>query len=344
MKRWIVLLLLAAVVLAGCSAKNSATQDYVSSSPAAGAESGAVSSAGDLALAGEADIWTAEPSRKLVRTVYLTAETEDFDTLLQNIAQQVSQAGGYAENREIYQGSAYQSSPSRTAQLTLRIPSQSLTDFVSQVGTMANIVSSTETAEDITLTYTDTESRLTALEVEQERLLELLAEAQTTQDLLEIESRLTDVRYALENAQSTLRLYDSLVDYSTVHLSIQEVQQLTPAQASDVWGRISQGFQQNLRSLGRFFTGLFVLLTAGAPIWVPLALVVAAVVLLFLRKKRRTKAAGKKENGETVSVTDTEKNSPAESESKPAADTAEASPAKPEEAEQPEDGGPSSQA
>lgn len=339
MKRWIVLLLLAAVVLAGCSAKNSTAQDYVSS-PAAGAESGTVSSAGDLALAGEADIWTAEPSRKLVRTVYLTAETEDFDTLLQNIAQQVSQAGGYAENREIYQGSAYQSSPSRTAQLTLRIPSQSLTDFVSQVGTMANIVSSTETAEDITLTYTDTESRLTALEVEQERLLELLAEAQTTQDLLEIESRLTDVRYALENAQSTLRLYDSLVDYSTVHLSIQEVQQLIPAQASDVWGR----FQQNWRSLCRFFTGLFVLLVAGAPIWVPLALVVAAVVLLLLRKKRRAKAAGKKENGETVSVTDTEKNSPAESESEPAADTAEASPAKPEETERPEDGGPSSQA
>ena len=55
MKRWIVLLLLAAVVLAGCSAKNSTAQDYVSS-PAAGAESGTVSSAGDLALAGEGEL------------------------------------------------------------------------------------------------------------------------------------------------------------------------------------------------------------------------------------------------------------------------------------------------
>ena len=67
-----------------------------------------------------------------------------------------------------------------------------------------------------------------ALETEQDRLLELMEQAETTEDLLAIESRLTDVRYQLESAASQLKLYDSLVSYSTVYLTVEEVQKLTP--------------------------------------------------------------------------------------------------------------------
>lgn len=51
----------------------------------------------------------------------------------------------------------------------------------------------------MTLQYVDVESRKKALETEQERLMELLSSAENMEDLLAIESKLSEVRYELEN-------------------------------------------------------------------------------------------------------------------------------------------------
>ena len=66
--------------------------------------------------------------------------------------------------------------------------------------------------ENVTLQYVSTESRVKALETEQTRLLELLENAETMEDLLTIEARLTDVRWELENYASQLRVLDNQVN------------------------------------------------------------------------------------------------------------------------------------
>ena len=170
---------------------------------------------------------------------------------------------------------------------TIRIPADQLANFVSQVSEISNVTSSRESAEDVTLSYADTESRKKALETEQDRLLELMEQAETTEDLLAIESRLTDVRYQLESAASQLKLYDSLVSYSTVYLTVEEVQKLTPVQELSTWGKITTGFRENLQTLGDGLLGLLVFLTAGLPYWIPLALLALLCSFLIRRHRRR---------------------------------------------------------
>lgn len=234
----------------------------------------------------------APANRKLIRTVYMDAQTKDMDSLLPAVEQQVAVLGGYMENREVYGGSS-STSQWRNAHLTIRIPADKADTFLGQVEQNANVTSLQESMEDITLDYVATASRITALETEQARLLELMEQAGSLTDLLEVEARLTDVVYELENYGSRLRLYDNLVDYATIHLSISQVTELTtPEDEQTVWERISTGFMHTLRGLGDTLVDILVWLIVASPVLAVLAIPVVIVVLI-IRASRKKKAVKK---------------------------------------------------
>lgn len=235
---------------------------------------------------------TAMPEgKKIVRKLWLDAETENLDELLSNIDQRIAQLDGYIEQREVYHGSTRTSRSHRYANITIRIPVAQMHEFAAHVSQNANVTSSNETAENITLTYVATESRMKALETEQTRLLELLAKAENMDDLLQIESRLTDVRTELEEVTSQLRVYDNLVDYGTIHLNLSEVKEFTVVEEPDtVWERMGKGFMESLKTLGTVLTELFVFLVCALPWLIPVALLVTFLLLWHRLRKRNTKS------------------------------------------------------
>lgn len=227
------------------------------------------------------------PNRKLIRTISMNAETEDLDTLLEQLDSQVKELGGYVESRDVRNGSSA-SSGNRSARLTLRIPSAQLDNFVNHVSGATNVISSSENTEDVTLNYVATQSRITALETEEARLLELLTQAENLNDLLLIESRLTQVRTELEKVKSQLKLYDNLVDYGTMHLSIQEVKEYTVIEEDPTaWERISTGFVKSVKGLGTILSELFIFLIIALPYLVIPAAVIVTVLLVKRHKKRK---------------------------------------------------------
>ena len=232
---------------------------------------------------------TAALNRKLIRKMWLEAETENLDTLLADVDQRVSQLAGYVEARKVYNGSIGSSHSRRYASLTIRIPVEKMDSFVTQVAGASNIVSQNETTEDVTLSYIATQSRITALETEQTRLLELLAKAETMDDLLTIEARLTDVRTELEEVTSQLRLYDNLVDYGTIYLELEEVQEYTEPEPEGFWERIGSGFVKSLQSLGVVLAELFGFLIIASPYLLLIGGIVAVVLLIHRRNAKKKK-------------------------------------------------------
>ena len=237
-------------------------------------------------------------NQKLVRKIWLEAETDDLDTLLTQVDEKLASLSGYAEKRQVYHGST-RYTRSRTAELTLRIPVAQLDQFVDQVTGLANITSSNETADDITLTYVATQSRVSALQTEHDRLLELLAKAENMSDLLQIEKRLTEVRADLEEVTSKLKLYDNMVAYGTVYLTLSEVKEYTDVtEPETVWQRIGKGFMSSLKGLGNFFTELFVFVVVGLPYFVVLGVVITAVVLVIRFRRRKAQKKNRTEQKE----------------------------------------------
>lgn len=233
----------------------------------------------------------ADTEQKLIKTVRMDVETEDLENLLPQISGKISSLGGYVENQELYNGSAYSSYRHRSASLTVRIPAENLDGFVEDVKGVSNVVTYNESTENVTLQYVSTESRMKALEVEQERLLELLGKAENMADLLEIEARLTDVRYELENVTSQLRVLSNQVDYATIHLYISQVKVYTEVEEQTVWQRIGSGFKENLRSIGEDMTDFFVWLVTYSPQLIVWAVIIAAAVVILKKKWAKKKVS-----------------------------------------------------
>ncbi len=236
---------------------------------------------GSASLTSGSSLTAVSSDRKLIKTVHLTAETEDYDALLTGLDQQITELGGYVESRET---DTYRR---RSCAMTVRVPADSLDGFVEHVSANANVTSSTETADDVTLEYVDTEAKVTALETEQERLLELLANAESLSDILEIEARLSDVTYELERYASQLRTLANQVDYATVYLNLYEVETLTPTEDPTVWQRITSGFAETLDDLGEGITDLFVWVVVNSPYLLVWAVVICLLVLVIRKISRK---------------------------------------------------------
>ena len=231
--------------------------------------------------------------QKLIKTVRMDVETEDLEALLPQISAKIAQLGGYVENQELYNGSSYSSYRNRSASLTVRVPAEHLNSFVQDVKGVSNVVTYNESTENVTLQYVSTESRMKALEVEQERLLELLAKAENMSDLLEIEARLTDVRYELERVTSQLRVLANQVDYATIHLYISQVKVYTEVEEQTVWQRIGSGFKENLRDIGDDMTDFFVWVITYSPQLILWAVIISGAAVVLKRKFTRKKASRK---------------------------------------------------
>ena len=235
--------------------------------------------------------------RKWVITMDIRVETDDLDTTMADLDQKINSLGGYVEDQNIHNGSNYATHRYRNANLTVRIPEDKVDSFTDEVTGMTNVVSKNLRREDITLKYVATSSRVTALETEEARLLELLAMAETMEDLLEIEARLTDVRYELESYASQLRLYDNQVDYATIYLYIDEVQEYTPVEEPGFFERIQTTFSDSLEALGDGIVNIIVFLVGNSPCLVALAILAVSVIMLAkrIRKAKAQKKAKKEE-------------------------------------------------
>ena len=228
--------------------------------------------------------------RKLIKTVNMDVETREYDKLLSAVENKVTELGGYIESLDAYNGSTYYSYRStRNANLTIRIPKDRLEEFQNTVSELGNVTSRSENVQDVTLTYVDLQSHRDALQTEQERLLQLLEQAESIEDIITIEQRLSDVRYQLESMESQLRSYDNQVDYSTVYLYIDEVEVYTPVEEETTWERISAGFMDSLKSIGEGIKEAAIWFVIHIPYLVIWAIVIVIIVLILKKIKKRTK-------------------------------------------------------
>lgn len=282
--------------LAGCAAKmNQATKEDFYYTDAEMPQSGIYEESVTSSVNMDSGALT---DRKLIKTVNISAETEDLDTLMGDLTEAIAAAGGYVENQTIHNGSSYSKYRSRSATLTVRVPAEKLEEFVDKVAGSANVVSQEASMDDVTLTYVATESRIEALQTEQKRLLELMEQAETMSDLLEVEARLTEVRYELESVTTQMNILANQVNYSTVELYIDEVKEYTPVEEETFWQRISGGFMDSLKGIVDGTVDFTVFVLSNLPYLVLIAVGITVLFLIIRRRYRKKKAQKNQQNAE----------------------------------------------
>ncbi len=241
---------------------------------------------------------------KIIRTFYMDVETQEFDALITRLDSEIGRLNGYVESSKISGRSFYDREGARVAGITARIPRDKVDEFVGVVDESANVINKQESTENVTLQYADIESRKKSLEIEQERLFVLLEKADTLDSIVTLESRLSEIRYQLQNYETTLRTYDNKVEYSTVTLNIQEVEKLSPRVEikQTVTTRIKNGFSQTMYSISEGLQNFLVWFVVNLPYLLIWAVMIAVIVLITRRVYKKYKEEDRPKNPPTPPV------------------------------------------
>ena len=245
--------------------------------------------------AGEAKAVNDLASRKIIRNADIRFETTAYDEFLPSLNACVAEFGGYTESSETYGGSIYSSYRSnRSASVTVRIPADRYDGFMETVCGLGAVTHRSESAEDVTMSYTDMESHIRALETEYQTLLDILAKAETLDDVILLQSRISDLNYQMDSYKSQLRKYDDLISYCTVRISVEEVRRETvpDGRAMTFGERIASGLKENLLDIGDGFSDFAVWFVTSLPYLLIWAVVIIAVILIIraiVRRHRRKK-------------------------------------------------------
>lgn len=239
-------------------------------------------------------------SMKIIYSAWLSVETTEFDKTLAVLEKNVKDFGGFVESSNVYGDTRYNQDGTtrvvnRNAAYTVRVPANRFEEFLQVSGGLGNVISNSRNAENITSRYTDFEARLSSLNTQEERLLDMLGKSEDVETLVALEERLSEVRYEIESIERTLRNYDLQVSYSTVTINLREVEIYTPTTpVTRTFGqKLSDAFRSGWRSFGRGLQDLVIGLTEALPALILLAVIVIAVIVIVRRsvKKRRAKKA-----------------------------------------------------
>ena len=248
-------------------------------SPAA-AEPESESASGDIA----------DMTEKIIYTGDAELETTEFDDALEQVESLVKELGGFMESTSVSGNNYYSisrgSTGGRYANFTIRVPSDKFQQLMSSLPTLGNVPYSYTSMENITMEYYDTQSRLEAYQTQETRLLEMLAAAETVDDMLAIQQQLTEVQYEIDSLSSKLRYYDHQVNYSTVTLTVEEVSEYTPEPTVTLtyWERMGRGFRDSLKAVGTFCKNFFLWFVTSLPWLVPVGAVIVIAWILIRRR------------------------------------------------------------
>ncbi len=233
--------------------------------------------------------------RKLITTMNIDAETYDLDAMMNSVEKKVSELGGYIESSSLnmntnsysyYYNNGDKYYVANTASLTIRVPDDKLQNFVDSVEAQSNITYSSSSSEDVTLQYADIETRIKALRTEEDRLLDFMEKAETIEDMMSVEDRLTEVQYELQSYEAKIRTMDNKISYSTINLSIDEVKEYTVIDEENRDGffqRIADGFMDSLTTVINGFKEFIIWFISNIPHFVVWGALIAIIV--FIVKK-----------------------------------------------------------
>lgn len=302
------LLLIAAMLLSlGCAAKSEAPMaepqsagayaaDMAMEAPAAEEyaeyeEAGITASSNALheQTAGDAGV------RKIIYNADMSITVDAPEQTLETLRQKTEALGGYLS-----------ASYTRTddygvsrCTATLRVPANKLEELVTAAQAEGKVDDYRLSSDDISLSYYDMKARLESAQAEEAQLLEILKQCETVEEILYVRESLASVRADIESYTAQMNLWDNLVSYATLEIGIHrtprtavegENQLVSIWKASDVWNKMTRGFQNSARHVVNAIGAIGIFLAAALIPATVLFLCIGLPIILVKRRKKRRKA------------------------------------------------------
>lgn len=224
-------------------------------------------------------------SKKIIRSGRFTIQVESIDTAEHAITKELNNIGGYisTSNRT---GSKV---TSRSIELTIRFPSIKFDTFVTSLKKFGKIENENISTEEVTSEFIDVTARIKT-QIELEDRIKKLLETKTAklEDLVQIESKLAEVRGQIESYQGRLNYLNNQVNYSTVVLSIQESGSLADNDNFTFFGKMSNSFKEGFNGLVNVIGFLIIAIISLLPVFLIVWLIIKFTKKYYLSKKNNS--------------------------------------------------------
>ena len=266
------------------------------------AENSAVTGSGDGDRGGSGDGTEAadleSSNRKIIYTGNVSLQTLEYDKSSKSIHDKINKYGGFIENEDTYNEDPYWYYKDRTGaaanrtrrnlSLTARIPAEKFDAFMKDLEKDGQVTNTSVSARNISVEYATHDASRKALEIEQKRLLEMMDKAETIEDMIAVEQRLTEVERELNDEKTQLTGMDRDVNFSTIYINLQEVFEYSEKVVEVTYGeRLKRAFDRAISGFVEFWKDLILAVVESFPFLIMLAVVIFLIVKLVRRGHRR---------------------------------------------------------
>ncbi len=240
-------------------------------------------------------------SRLLIRNVSITLETATYQTTYDSIIEAISKNGAYIENSNVT-GTGKKNNL-HEATIVIRVPAENMDALIKALDGNGTVTSSSESVQDVTLEYIDMESRISSLKTERDSITKLLEQADDLDTILELQDKISEINYEIENYESSLLVMQNQITYSTLTLNIKEVIEETEVADSEEVRNTTLGdkmwvaLKGSLNFLLILGQGILIVLSALLPVIVIIGIPVTIVLIVRHRKKKAKKEEEKRLKG-----------------------------------------------
>jgi len=228
----------------------------------------------------DTSVTATEIDRKIIQTGWISIEVGDFDSAASAVEQLAAASGGFVSDSSSY----ITSNGQKKGTITIRVPAVGFQSVLDEAKKLGDVKSTSSSGQDVTEEYIDLGARLTNYQRQEERLLLILDNATTVEDLLKVEEQLGRVRGEIEQIEGRLRYLDNYIDLSTITVEISE-----PVPITHTWG-IRDALSDSVEGF-IYSTNSVIIFVGNALPWMIFILVVAGI----FRHLRRGKGAKKEE-------------------------------------------------
>ena len=236
MRRFLTALVVALVLLAGCAGADSGTGGEAADGPVAqqsggdagdggdGGDAGAEQpgqSGGDAGAPGEVN--AAVQERAIIRTGTVRLEVENATTTRETLQTRARKLGGYTAESELTRHRR-NNATWKEGYLVVRVPSENFSAMLDGASAQGVVRSENTETEDVTDQLVDLNARLENLRAERDQLRRIYNRSNSTEDVLAVQERLSDVQGEIERLEAQKRSLEDRVAYSTLRIELYEPQ------------------------------------------------------------------------------------------------------------------------
>jgi hypothetical protein len=211
--------------------------------------------------------------RKVISTASLTLEVKSVEKASDDIMKIVEASQGF-----ISDSSTYDSGGSKNGQMVIKVPQKNFYSTIAQIEALGTEKSRQISGQDVTEEFIDVGARLDNLKKQETRFQEILKNASTVKDVLDVERELERVRGEIESLTGRMNYLNQSIEMSTITVNVME-----PAPIAGE----GYGITDALREAATGFIGSINGLIVFIGYILPIVIFIAIIVLLARWTKKK---------------------------------------------------------